>query len=204
MSGGCSGSRTKARAWWGGSHFCARQGSPPRPTPTRSIRPWGGGRSRYGVAMSDRARWGSYQQIADALRGRLVDVPGGGRVPSEAALGCEFGVSRTTVRRALAVLESEGVIRVDPGRGRVVGSGPVRTAALHVEIASRLRFRIREGACPPGSTLPSESALASAEGVSRSTARAAYRVLEGEGLVVAQQGRKRVVVSGDPVKGRWT
>lgn len=143
--------------------------------------------------MSDRARWGSYQQIAEALKVRFADTPVGSPVPSEAALGAEFGVSRTTVRRALAVLEDVGVVRVDRGRGRVVGAGPVRTSPLHVEIAARVRARIREGIYPPGSTLPSESALAASEGASRSTVRHAYRVLEDEGLVVAKQGRGRVV-----------
>lgn len=143
--------------------------------------------------MSDRARWGSYQQIAEALRVRFADAPEGDRVPSEAVLGAEFGVSRTTVRRALAVLEDAGVVRVDRGRGRVVGGGPVRAVALHVEIAARVRARIREGIYPPGSVLPSESALAASEGASRSTVRAALGLLEGEGLVVARQGRGRVV-----------
>ncbi|MEU5853898.1 GntR family transcriptional regulator [Nocardiopsis dassonvillei] len=144
--------------------------------------------------MSDRTPWGSYRQIAEVLRVRFAGSADGTPVPSEAALGAEFGVSRTTVRRALAVLEDEGVVRVDPGRGRVVGGGPVRTVALHVEIAARVRDRIAEGVYPPGSTLPSESALAASEGASRSTARAALGLLEGEGLVVARQGRGRVVV----------
>ncbi|WP_174545573.1 winged helix-turn-helix domain-containing protein [Nocardiopsis dassonvillei] len=144
--------------------------------------------------MSDRARWGSYQQIAETLRDRFGDAPEGSPVPSEAALGAEFDVSRTTIRRALAVLEDAGVVRVDRGRGRVVGGGPVRTVALHVEIAAKLRARIRQGIYPPGSVLPSESALAASEGASRSTVRAALGVLEGEGLVVAKQGRGRVVV----------
>ena len=143
--------------------------------------------------MSDRTPWGSYQQIAETLRVRFADAPEGDRVPSEAALGAEFDVSRTTVRRALVVLEDAGVVRVDPGRGRVVGAGPVRAVALHVEIAARVRARIVEGVYPPGSTLPSESALAASEGASRSTVRAALGLLEGEGLVVAQQGRGRVV-----------
>ena len=139
--------------------------------------------------MPSRARWGTYQQLAAALRAQLADATDGDPVPSESALGAEYGVSRTLVRRALAVLEDEGVVRVEPGRGRVVGAGPARTEPLHAEIASRLRGRIREGVYPPGAALPSEHALADSEGVSRGTARQAFRVLEAEGLVVASQGR---------------
>ncbi|MGW9447050.1 GntR family transcriptional regulator [Bacillus mobilis] len=145
--------------------------------------------------MSSRARWGTYQQLADALRVQLADAADGDPVPSESVLGAEHGVSRTLARRALAVLEDEGVVRVEPGRGRVVGGGPP-ASPLHVEIASRIRERIREGVYPPGAALPSEHALADSEGVSRGTARMAFRVLEAEGLVVASQGRGRVVAGG--------
>lgn len=44
----------------------------------------------------------------------------GERLPSEPAICEQFGVSRTTVRQALAALESEGRIRRDKGRGTFV------------------------------------------------------------------------------------
>jgi GntR family transcriptional regulator len=49
----------------------------------------------------------------------------GDRLPSEPAICEQFGVSRTTVRQALAALESEGLIRREKGRGTFVAErGP--------------------------------------------------------------------------------
>jgi GntR family transcriptional regulator len=44
----------------------------------------------------------------------------GDRLPSEPAICEQFGVSRTTVRQALAALESDGLIRREKGRGTFV------------------------------------------------------------------------------------
>jgi DNA-binding GntR family transcriptional regulator len=65
------------------------------------------------------ALWDSVRQsLADEVeRGRL---PPGSRVPSERALSERLGVSRVTVRRALAALERSGVIETSPGLGRFV------------------------------------------------------------------------------------
>jgi GntR family transcriptional regulator len=48
----------------------------------------------------------------------------GDRLPSEPAICHHFGVSRTTVRQALAELEAEGAIRKDKGRGSFVAERP--------------------------------------------------------------------------------
>ncbi len=58
-----------------------------------------------------------YQQIADLLRDRIVrgGYPPGAKLPSETELVQEYDVSRLTVRRALAVLVSEG--RTESKRG---------------------------------------------------------------------------------------
>jgi GntR family transcriptional regulator len=45
----------------------------------------------------------------------------GERLPSEPTICEQFGVSRTTVRQALAALESEGLVRREKGRGTFVG-----------------------------------------------------------------------------------
>ncbi|MFI6321551.1 GntR family transcriptional regulator [Nonomuraea sp. NPDC050556] len=60
-----------------------------------------------------------YQLIADELRdaiieGRLADVP------SEMTLRRRFDASRNTVRQALAVLEREGLIQAEHGKGRFI------------------------------------------------------------------------------------
>ena len=41
-------------------------------------------------------------------------------IPTEAELGAQLGVGRSSVREALKVLERKGLIDVQPGRGRVV------------------------------------------------------------------------------------
>lgn len=59
----------------------------------------------------------------------------------------------------------------------------------YVQLADMLRNSISKGAYPPGGRLPSESALAKANGVSAMTARQAMGVLMEEGLVRRIQGK---------------
>jgi DNA-binding FadR family transcriptional regulator len=62
------------------------------------------------------------QHIAAELR-RLIaagEIPPGGRIPTEAALCSQFGVSRTTVREAIQALRACGVLEVTPGRGSFI------------------------------------------------------------------------------------
>lgn len=65
-----------------------------------------------------------YVQIADILRGELggYALPPGTVLPSEAALCRRFGVARSVVRQALAILAAEGRIRREPGRPATVAS----------------------------------------------------------------------------------
>src|SRR5215469_10822204 len=72
---------------------------------------------------SDRA---VYKQIADHLResvarGRLHE---GDQVPSEAQLMDHYGVARMTIRNALRVLQDEGLLTAEHGRGSYVRSRP--------------------------------------------------------------------------------
>jgi GntR family phosphonate transport system transcriptional regulator len=78
-----------------------------------------------------------WRQIADALRADLAigAFPPGGRLPTEAALSARFGVNRHTVRRALAVLAAEGLVRAERGRGVFA-----RPARLDYPIGPRTRF----------------------------------------------------------------
>ena len=66
-----------------------------------------------------------YLQIRDLLARRLAqDFQPGDKIPTEHALCDQFGVSRETVREALAGLEKDGVIRRHQGRGTFVVRRP--------------------------------------------------------------------------------
>ena len=67
-----------------------------------------------------------YRQLADLLREAILrgDYAPGSAFPSEPELAAEHGLSRPTVNRALLVLRSEGLIRVERGRGTIVRSVP--------------------------------------------------------------------------------
>ncbi|MCU7824181.1 GntR family transcriptional regulator [Kitasatospora sp. DSM 101779] len=65
---------------------------------------------------ADRAR-----QVADVLRRQvLAGVSTGGALPHEDQLAEEFGESRNTVREALDLLRTEGLVRRVPGSGTLV------------------------------------------------------------------------------------
>ncbi|MEW1836606.1 GntR family transcriptional regulator [Nonomuraea sp. NPDC003707] len=141
--------------------------------------------------------WRVFTQIVDRLRERIEMslYPVGSLMPSEAALCREFGVARNTVRRAMAVLEAEGLILTIPAKGRLVlgGEAPAEDLYLYQTIARELRGEIERGDLAPGSALPSESQLRRRHEVSRSTVRQALALLEKEGLIVAEHGRGRYV-----------
>ncbi len=64
-----------------------------------------------------------YQQLSDLLERRLASgqIVADARLPSENALCKEFGVSRATVRQALQLLESRGLVYRVPNRGVFAG-----------------------------------------------------------------------------------
>lgn len=78
-----------------------------------------------------------WRQIAEWLKaeiaaGRFAE---GARLPAEADIAAQFQVNRHTVRRAIATLTSEGLLRADQGRGTFVAA-----LALNYPIGSRTRF----------------------------------------------------------------
>ncbi len=65
------------------------------------------------------ARPPAYLQIAETLTDRVTSgvYPAGSRLPSGAELCTEFGVSPMTVRRALTILQDQGLVSGVRGRG---------------------------------------------------------------------------------------
>ena len=63
-----------------------------------------------------------YRQLAAQIRARIVsgELGDGDRLPSEAQFGERHGVSRVTVRQALADLERDGLLERAPGKGTFV------------------------------------------------------------------------------------
>ena len=61
-----------------------------------------------------------WQQLADLLRGRIERGQLAGRLQAETTLAQHYGVSRDTVRRALACLAKDGLIQSTRGRGTFV------------------------------------------------------------------------------------
>jgi GntR family transcriptional regulator len=64
-----------------------------------------------------------YERIEKQLRRRLAHAADGQAFPSEPKLAQEFGVSRMTVRAALAGLERDGLLERVPGKGSFVRKG---------------------------------------------------------------------------------
>src|SRR5437868_565556 len=65
-------------------------------------------------------------QIADVLRERLLggEFEAGARLPSEPELARSLGVSRSSLRGAIALLEADGVLTSQHGSGTYVSNRP--------------------------------------------------------------------------------
>lgn len=70
-----------------------------------------------------------YFQLAQLLEEEIVTGrwQPGARIPSESELGSFYGLSRTTIRQALARLEQEGLVHREKGRGTFVHSSRLRS-----------------------------------------------------------------------------
>ncbi len=73
-----------------------------------------------------------YQEIAEALRRLATESPAGSLLPSESELSVRFGASRVTVRRALELVRSDGLIDARQGFGWFVATEPVRQQLEHL------------------------------------------------------------------------
>jgi DNA-binding FadR family transcriptional regulator len=99
---------------------------------------------------ADRGRRLAEVILADSRRAGMEP---GSRLPTERQLAADLGASRTTVRRALAVLEAEGHISREVGRGTFLRG--TRWARAGVD---------GDGGMPDGDAGPVTGAAASADG----------------------------------------
>ena len=80
--------------------------------------------SEYSVSSAPGRRSGVtvWKQIANTLsieiRNRAFAVTG--RLPSESELAARFDVNRHTLRQAVAALQLDGLVRIEPGRGTFI------------------------------------------------------------------------------------
>ncbi|WP_116024376.1 GntR family transcriptional regulator [Thermomonospora umbrina] len=136
-----------------------------------------------------------FRDIADGLRRSIEagEIVSGRALPSESELMERHGVARTTVRRALTLLQGEGLIEVVPGRGRFVraesGSGAPRTEKKYERVVDEVRRHLMSTDTSPGDRLGTAGELADRFGVSAGTAQRALAELGREGLITPVQGQ---------------
>jgi DNA-binding transcriptional regulator YhcF (GntR family) len=98
-----------------------------------------------------------FRQLADLLRDQIQsgELGPGEPLPSELRLAQEYGISRTTVRQAIAQLRTEGLVTVERPRGTFVrvpeevelvtlGRGERASARMPTD-AERRSYRLSEG-----------------------------------------------------------
>ncbi|WP_421359746.1 phosphonate metabolism transcriptional regulator PhnF [Agrobacterium rosae] len=99
------------------------------------------------------SRW---RRVADGLRGAIANGEMGEQLPPETELATQFGVNRHTVRRAIAALSSDGVLRAERGRGTFVNAAKTRVA---YPIGERARFSenmMQQSLAPSGRLIHAE------------------------------------------------
>jgi GntR family phosphonate transport system transcriptional regulator len=78
-----------------------------------------------------------WRQISETLVNEIKDgtLKGGAQLPADVAIAERFGVNRHTVRQATAWMESEGLLRIERGRGTFVADD-----VLEYRLGSSTRF----------------------------------------------------------------
>lgn len=126
-----------------------------------------------------------YEELLLVAHRRLALAPSS-PMPSEIEVMEIFGCSRTTARRAYALLHEEGRVETVPGRGRYAvreGRGIQIGKTVRELIADELRRGIASGDLPENEQILPPSSVGRRFGAHRATARSAYELLEGEGLL---------------------
>ncbi|WP_122620211.1 winged helix-turn-helix domain-containing protein [Streptomyces sp. Tu 4128] len=131
---------------------------------------------------------GTYLVIAEALRAEIQEGEGASALPSEAEMMRLHRVGRNTIRRALKVLEADGVVESAPGIGWRPARGGDRRS-----LAERMADVIAEESLSVGDAYPSEAKLCERFGASRTAVRRVLAQMEGNGLLTTVHGKGRTV-----------
>lgn len=128
-----------------------------------------------------------YHQILLGLTEKIEsgEISVGDRLPSEADLVADFGVSRTTARRALDELRRQGLVRREPGRGTFLASPRLRSNLAYLHSFSE---EIERWGYTPGARLVSrEEGPADEETAARLEVEVGERVLYVRRLRLADE-----------------
>jgi GntR family transcriptional regulator len=129
-----------------------------------------------------------HRRIEQVLRERIFALKPGDRLPSDAQLVAEFGVSRMTARSAMQRLAEEGLVARHPGRGSFVApSAPHRRTDRLLTFTSEMARRGR---------VPSSHLLARSMRPSTRTEAAALDLRPGEPVVEVRRVR---LADGEPI-----
>jgi GntR family phosphonate transport system transcriptional regulator len=113
---------------------------------------------RSGVAV--------WRQIADTLSTEIRNrsFVGTGKLPSETELASRFGVNRHTLRQAVGALQTEGLLRIEKGRGMFV-----QHELLHYALSRRTRFseNLQRQGLLPGKLMLAARDMGASERVAR-------------------------------------
>jgi GntR family transcriptional repressor for pyruvate dehydrogenase complex len=106
--------------------------------------------------------------VAAQLRARIVggDLQDGDELPKEAQLLEEFGVSRPSLREAVRILETEGLLRIRRGKigGAIVSRPSAESAAYHLGLTLQSRHTTLDDLATARTMLePTCAALAAAQ-----------------------------------------
>ncbi|QKV93894.1 GntR family transcriptional regulator [Streptomyces sp. NA02950] len=131
---------------------------------------------------------GTYLQISESLRQKIENREITEALPSQAVLMRDYGVSRSTIERALVELRQEGVVVSVQGSGwYVAGTGDRRP------LVERVTDLLRAEGVKVGDPFPTEKALCDQFGASRTAVRSAIAQMEGKGLIGKGAARGREV-----------
>lgn len=143
-----------------------------------------------------------FKQIADRLRTAIQsgELAAGGRLPSEQELMDAYGVARGTIRDAIRLLRSEGLVRTEHGRGTFVRDRPPVRRLAHDRFARRHRERGRAAYL---AELEAEGRVADVEVLSVTREQAPDEVAVWLQLAVGADvlvRRRRYLADGEPME----